>query len=98
MYFRFSDSFHSIVELCLSRDVEKRPFAINLLQHTFFKQTKKCSTLLPELLRPALSLNESNVCEINNELESIFNMNDTFNSSVQITTTEWIFQDDETKQ
>lgn len=95
---KFSDSFHSIVELCLSRDVEKRPFAINLLQHTFFKQTKKCSTLLPELLRPALSLNESNVCEINNELECIFNMNDTFNSSVQITTTEWIFQDDETKQ
>ncbi|KAI5712089.1 STE20-related kinase adapter protein alpha-like [Diaphorina citri] len=94
---KFSDSFHSIVELCLSRDVDKRPLACNLLQHAFFKQTKKCSVMLPELLRPALSLNESNVCEINNELECMFNINDTFNSSVEVNTIEWKFDDEKIK-
>ncbi|KAL1465463.1 hypothetical protein WDU94_005035 [Cyamophila willieti] len=96
---KFSDSFHSIVELCLSRDVDKRPFASNLLQHAFFKQTKKCSTSLSEMLRPALCLDESNVCEINNELECMLNINDTFSSSIQVNKTEWKFDslDDEVK-
>lgn len=53
--------------------------------------------MLPELLRPALSLNESNVCEINNELECMFNINDTFNSSVEVNTIEWKFDDEKIK-
>ncbi|XP_012681341.1 STE20-related kinase adapter protein alpha isoform X1 [Clupea harengus] len=49
----FSPLFHGFVELCLQREPEKRPSAITLIGHPFFKQIKRRpSEALPELLRP----------------------------------------------
>lgn len=49
----FSPQFHSLVELCLQRDPEKRPSATTLIGHPFFKQIKRRpSEALPELLLP----------------------------------------------
>ncbi|XP_023025936.1 ste20-like kinase [Leptinotarsa decemlineata] len=54
---RFSDDLHELTGQCLNRDMYDRPSASQLLAHPIFKTIKK-SLPLPELLKPALPLND----------------------------------------
>ncbi|XP_068924886.1 STE20-related kinase adapter protein beta isoform X1 [Petaurus breviceps papuanus] len=52
----FSPAFHSLVELCLQQDPEKRPSASTLLSHAFFRQIKEqTQDSILSLLPPAYS-------------------------------------------
>lgn len=54
---RFSSHLHEFCYICLERESSDRPSAIQLLQHPVFKLIKK-GVSLPELLKPALPLND----------------------------------------
>ncbi|XP_051839739.1 STE20-related kinase adapter protein beta isoform X3 [Antechinus flavipes] len=52
----FSPAFHSLVDLCLQQDPEKRPSASTLLSHAFFRQIKEqTQDSILSLLPPACS-------------------------------------------
>uniref|UniRef100_A0A7S4MFA6 Protein kinase domain-containing protein n=2 Tax=Vannella robusta TaxID=1487602 RepID=A0A7S4MFA6_9EUKA len=47
----FSKSFHNFVDICLQKDPAKRPTATQLLEHKFFKQSKKVDYIKQTLLK-----------------------------------------------
>ena len=47
----FSTSFENFISLCLNKDPSKRPTAVKLLEHKFFKQAKKVEYVQSKLLR-----------------------------------------------
>ncbi|GAA5907332.1 uncharacterized protein JCM6883_001172 [Sporobolomyces salmoneus] len=48
--YRYSKQFKEMVDLCLQKDPKKRPTAEKLLQHSFFKSSKKKSYLVSTIL------------------------------------------------
>ncbi|XP_049835523.1 STE20-related kinase adapter protein alpha isoform X1 [Schistocerca gregaria] len=54
-----SEAFHDLTQLCLLREPSARPTAAQLLQHQFFKQCRRASQHLPDLLRPVLPLTDN---------------------------------------
>lgn len=67
---RFSDIFHGFCELCMKLDLCERPTPSKLLTHAFFKQAPPQSSL-PNLLLPAVPITNSNLTEVEDDLEAI---------------------------
>lgn len=59
---KFSDGLHEIAALCLQHEAYNRPTTSQLLTHPYLKFNKRC-LYLPELLKPAIPLNN---CVVNN--------------------------------
>lgn len=68
---KFSDAFHSFVELCSQLNVAIRPLPKQLLNHSFLKQIRRITINLPELLLPAVPYTELNITELNEDVAVI---------------------------
>lgn len=65
---KFSDSFHAFVDLCSQRNVSIRPSPKQLLNHSFFKQTRRRNASVAELLLPAVPFVETNTTELHEDV------------------------------
>ncbi|XP_039298751.1 STE20-related kinase adapter protein alpha isoform X2 [Nilaparvata lugens] len=68
---KFSEPFHDLNELCLMCDPQERPTPAQLLSHAFFKQNRRNTQPLHELLLPAVPIAQENVPVIQGDLEMI---------------------------
>lgn len=87
---KFSDSFHSFVELSSHRNVTIRPTPKQLLNHSFFKPIRRLNVDMQELLRPAMPYTETNITEMNEDLAVIDEISYNFND-INIHSKEWDF-------
>ncbi|KAG0162772.1 hypothetical protein DFQ30_001319 [Apophysomyces sp. BC1015] len=83
---KYSRLLKEMVDMCLNKDPSKRPTSEKLLQHPFFKQTKKKEYLIKTLLSEIQPLEQRQHRRI--QQKEIFNAK----------TDEWNFNDDEEEQ
>lgn len=86
---KFSDPFHSFSELCLLREPMERPTPSQLLNHPFFKQTRRSSIPLREILLPAVPITEHNITHYQGDLRTLLTADQL--STLDLTAFSWDF-------
>ncbi|XP_075219302.1 STE20-related kinase adapter protein alpha-like isoform X2 [Lycorma delicatula] len=86
---RFSEPFHDMNEMCCLRDPHERPTPAQLLSHPFFKQIRRNTQPLCELLLPAVPIMEENVPGVQDDIESMLAVDRL--SSLDLTSESWDF-------
>lgn len=86
---KFSDPFHALSELCCQREPNDRPAPAQLLNHAFFKQTRRPygGGGLTELLLPAIPFTSDNLGYLEDDIQVAADRL----SSISVSDVDWDF-------
>lgn len=84
----FSNAFHTVTELCLETHDHLRPYAKDLLSHSFFKNAAPPAAL-PRLLYPAMPILQDSIPDNFEDLESMMVCDKLYN--LEIDPVSWDF-------